>query len=468
MVKDIPKWMLLAGIAFAPWAFGCTRPWAIDALNILMAATLGAWGVTRIAIRSWAAIPLPLILAATYILIHGWGMTLNAPFGYDEASRTFTERTPLSASLPGSIDHERSVSIALRVSLLLGITCFVCQIGTSPVWRKRLIYTIALTGASVALFGLAQRLLDAPSIYWQARDTGNTFFAGYRYHSNAGSFLNLVWPFLAAILAISVRKLYHSERSKGLPWLPIIWSVGLMATFTALIISGARAASAIGLLVVGSWIIWWIRQTRKEQLPQFNPATAVIASVLGVMLLASIAATAGMNVSANRWNKTDELFSSDNPRLLVDEVCVTKMIPESGWFGFGPGTFRRAFPYFTNHLGDRISGVWLDAHQDYLQTIIEWGYLGAAALSVCILGGILNSYRKRKTDETRPKQTSFTDRVTHFALLTSAATILLHSQVDFPLQIASLQFYFAIILGLLWVRPNWQSLQPTRSAQPIH
>jgi hypothetical protein len=304
---------------------------------------------------------------------------------------------------------------------------------------------MAATGASIALYGLGQRMLGAPSILWQPQDTGTTFFATYRYHSNAGSFLNLCWP-LAAALGVSS---WRSGRSRSTTTL---WGAAVLACFCGLVVSGARAASAIALFLLTLWGGWLLWQVRRGQLPGPTRSTALVAATLLVLLMGSIAAMAGLDVSARRWGKLQELFASSNPRLLVDYICL-KMIPDAGWFGFGPGTFRIAFPFYTHELGHGVYGVWRFAHQDYLQTFIEWGYVGGLLWAGWLIGGLASAaWAARQAHDTLP----FRDRALHFGLATAVAGALLHALVDFPLQIASIQLYFGACLALLWSQPLWK------------
>jgi integrase/recombinase XerD len=65
----------------------------------------------------------------------------------------------------------------------------------------------------MVVLGVAQRFTDAPGIFWSPyRYVGETFFATFRYHANAGAYINLVLPF---IVALAVRAFYRSLRRDG-------------------------------------------------------------------------------------------------------------------------------------------------------------------------------------------------------------------------------------------------------------
>ena len=51
----------------------------------------------------------------------------------------------------------------------------------------------------------------------------------------------------------------------------------------------------------------------------------------------------------------------------------------AGSFGFGPGTFSIVFPFLQQEHGGDLDGILRYAHQDYLQTILEWGFLASSS-----------------------------------------------------------------------------------------
>ena len=154
----------------------------------------------------------------------------------------------------------------------------------------------------------------------------------------------------------------------------------------------------------------------------------------------------GFEVSLHRWQEFLGNFSS-NPRYLVDEIIVRRILGTSGWWGFGAGTFRITFPFFTKPWGDRVGGVWEYAHEDYLQTLVEWGFIGAALWAALFLGGwVTAAARHARHGAVWPEST----RLFSLGCLLSLAGVGLHALVDFPLQIASLALYAAVVLAFLW------------------
>ena len=118
-----------------------------------------------------------------------------------------------------------------------------------------------------------------------------------------------------------------------------------------------------------------------------------------------------------------------------------EMAKDAGTFGFGPGTFGIAFPAYTGGALDRF---WEHAHQDYLQVIIEWGWLGAAVWLTIFVGAFWLGARQIRS--LRKSSSCLSTRVAILAL----AMVCLHCVFDFPLQIASLQLLTCVWLACLW------------------
>jgi len=53
-------------------------------------------------------------------------------------------------------------------------------------------------------------------------------------------------------------------------------------------------------------------------------------------------------------------------------------LPDVGFFGLAQGTFRVVFPTYNIGSTNEAPGTWRFLHEDYFQTLLEWGWLGAA------------------------------------------------------------------------------------------
>src|SRR6266853_1825083 len=120
---NTPRWLLLATLAFAPWAYGGTQPWTVTVLNALFAIILALWLAGALARRSRPIVPAAVLWATLLLILQSWWMVLNAKSDYDPGAVKFTPLAPLFNWAPGTLDRSSSLPAAVRLSLLLGIGC---------------------------------------------------------------------------------------------------------------------------------------------------------------------------------------------------------------------------------------------------------------------------------------------------------------------------------------------------------
>jgi hypothetical protein len=92
-------------------------------------------------------------------------------------------------------------------------------------------------------------------------------------------------------------------------------------------------------------------------------------------------------------------------------------------------------------------------HEDYLQTVLEWGWLGSTLWALLFFGGItvgIRSYKQYAASDWTPRR-----RVLQPLVIIALIGVALHAIIDFPLQIASIQLYVATYLGLCWGSSSW-------------
>ena len=137
---ELPRWLLLAVIVYAPWAYGCTRWWAKTLLiQSLLAITL-LWLCSLFLRRRWPRVTVPAGVVALSLLGLGWFSVFNSLASYDELAQIFL---PTSQALPGwpvSWDAAFSLRTILLVTALMGAFCISMDLAANPVWRRRLFF----------------------------------------------------------------------------------------------------------------------------------------------------------------------------------------------------------------------------------------------------------------------------------------------------------------------------------------
>src|SRR5438034_6172684 len=185
LLRDAARWIFLAALVYAPWAYGGTTSASIQIINWLLLAAFILWIIELVVSgRSPARPRLLLFLTCALIAIGGW-MAVNAKSIYDSDFYTFVPLRNFAPHLTGSVDYAISAAWMIREALLLFAILFVADLSQSNRWFLRLWYTIGLVAGSIAFLGLLQKATGAQMIFWQPPPPedvrGTTFFATYYY-----------------------------------------------------------------------------------------------------------------------------------------------------------------------------------------------------------------------------------------------------------------------------------------------
>ena len=446
IVRDAARWIFLAALIYAPWAYGGTTSTSIQIINWLLLLAFILW-IVELLVR-WRRPRFPrllLFLTCALIAIGGW-MALNAISIYDSDFYVFVPLRNFASHLTGSVDYAISAAWMLRGALLLCAILFVVDVSQSSRWLLRLWYTIGLAGGTIAFVGLLQKATGAQMIFWQTAPVwgAKTFFATYYYHGNAGAYLNLVWPLTAGLAVRAFTKPSH-------PGMRALWVSVLILTLAAVLANTSRMAQLIALLLlIALCVQLGLALLRKVSHGEKNIALAGVIAIL--LTLFALGQATHLEQPLNRWQSVTKRISSD-ARWQASRVAIGAL-RDVGFFGFGPGTFRVVFPSYNNVANKPAPGTWRFLHEDYLQTVLEWGWVGSSVWALLFVGGIaigIRSYKKSAAHGWAPRR-----RLLQPFVITALIGVALHGLVDFPFQIASIQLYVATYLGLCWGSGVWQ------------
>jgi hypothetical protein len=437
LLQNAARWFLLGNIFLAAWLYGGTREWTREWVTWLLLFNSAIFVAGVIARIRRPSIPLPAALAAFFLLSQAIFLAWNSKRRFIPSAQVFVDRLQPMPGWPGYLDAEMVWPTVMLTAGLLGAFCIACDMASQWEWRERLWVSIAGTGVSIVLLGLAQRFSEAQDIFW-GLDTsrGLTFFSVYRYHANAGTFINLVLPLQVALAVRSLRR-------DGAEGAKVVWSLSAFITAAAGFVNVSKAANLICLGLLIFMAAWFGSYALRS-----GSARGWLIAAVSVLTVAIIAASFGLEKTILRWG--DEISSrssvSSEGRLQAYEIICKGALPEVGWWGFGPGTFEKVFDIDRAALGSPLEGRWDKAHSDALQTPMEWGWAGAAAWMVILAGGFWRSVglAAKKSE----------DALLNAGCAMALGGVMVHALVDFPLQIASLQLITIVIAGLSWGFPK--------------
>jgi hypothetical protein len=424
----------------------------------------------------------------TTLMVIGIWMTINARSIYDPEFGTFAAIDNLAPHAPGSVDYAISVAWMIRAALLIGALLFVADLSQDDKHLIQLWVVLALAAGSISLLGLLQKATGAQAILWQmpiGYDGGN-FFATYYYHANAGAFLNLVLPLTAGV----------AVRAFGIPTSPglrSIWLTIFLLNLAAAAANTSRMAQLIAVLILLALVVQLgPRVFRGLSRSERNTVLAGGAAILFAIF--AIAQATHLEKPVGRWEQFGDQVSKD-ARWSVSRIALNAL-PSTGVFGCGPGTFRAIFPAYNKTADRPVAGQWRFLHEDYLQTAMEWGWLGSVLWAGLLFGGMAvavlsfrrqNAQRRGQTTQVtghRAKHAGQRSQAARSQLPTSIselhapssklqewswrrrlilplavialAGVAAHALADFPLQIMSIQLYVATYLGLCWGAAAWK------------
>jgi hypothetical protein len=432
-------WLLLGCMVLAPFAYGTTSWWAEKLLAEILFAAFGFWALSQVSGKFVLRFNL-VDFSLLYLLLTGWWMAINSHSLYDANYRTFFYLTEIAPAAPGSIDQLASLCGMERITGLFCAFLIARSLGSEKIWRLRILVTAALTGFFTAICGIALKIdsLHLMPLVWPPSLLWETNFAFFHYHANAGSYLNLTWPLA---MGLGVRALLTRETFPG-KW---FWLGSACLIFIGIQINFSKAAIAIALLLLALFAFEWIRQTHAR----FQKR--VLAALAGFIFISLMATTILANFShyRNAWRKWEELPRDAQPsivyRLEIQRISL-HMAGDAGWWGFGPESFEAAFAHYQDIAG-KPPGKFDEAHEDYLQTIIEWGAGGMIAWTYLTLGGLWKIWRRLLTERPQAAHPAFW--LWH-ALFLALLGVFIHAGFDFPLEIDSIRLYVLVFLALGW------------------
>ncbi len=445
---DVPRWMFLVILVFAPWAYGCTRDVTISVLNQFSVALMGLWLLGCARRRRWPRVAwVPAVLLAL-LLLQGWWMAWNAHSFH--VYRTWTtvirilDNPPLSG-WAGAIDRYFAQRSMLNVTAMAAYFLFACDLMSRPVWRKRVWVTMALTAVTVAVGGIVLHLGGPEWREWIWDSTvaqSRTTFAIYRYHGNAASLMTFGWALVLGAAVVAACQQGQPLRLAG-------WVVASLCLLLGLFMNTSRAGWALAVMVallIGARFLWAWWSTAREG---FSWRTSLIQGALllaVVITLAAVPLSVDWNVRHARLNATAEAIQNRYPSAVYHQL-----VRELGVLGHGPDCFQMALPPYMEALGlvDEKYGFWRHAHNDYYEYLVNWGWWGMA-LWVCLFGG--GVWLSLRDHFRLPVVWGSTQWVLGFCASAAMLGILVHALWDFPLNTVSILLYFQTLVADGWAR----------------
>jgi O-antigen ligase len=396
-------------LLFGPLAFGAVEPWSTFVLETGAALLFLLWGFQQSSgheVRiSGSPVFAPILLFAALEFL--------------ELAGAFTSY------------RQATFSQALLFECY-GLLCFLVVQSFRRTWQvQTLIFGLSLYGSLLAILALLQSLTSPTKLYWlRTPHFGSWIYGPYANHNHYAGLMEMLFP---VPLVFSLTH-YASGTSKMMS----VLAAAMMAT--SIFLSGSRGGM-MAFTVQIAFLAFILLQKRK---------TFGVMQTLGgfaIVLLAVLIWLGGgelvQRVASIHAKASSEL--SETSRWTMDRDAV-KMFLHKPIFGFGLGTFAETYPRFRSFYTNFVVN---EAHNDYLQLLVEMGALGFAAM----LWFLIVVYRRALT-----KLTDWpidTNGAVALATMLGVTGILVHSFVDFNLQIPANAALFYVWCAIAAMEPRF-------------
>jgi O-antigen ligase len=398
--------------------------------------------------------PQSIFIGLVAVLVAAYGIVLHEQLS---AHPWFAPPHPIwkeTAEMLG-VPIEPSASIARNQpwfaigAPLAAVLSFLCGliVGADRVRAHQLLKVIAWSGAAYAVYGIALALVDPVTIELRGRPIPLT--STFVNRNTAADYFGACSAIWLLFFCGRIRRRIQTERinsdskqvnhprprSTQLIFLMTMMFVCLLATF----MTNSKAGVGLSLL---SFVVAVVAFLYRD-LPSRRGVFFAVSAGCGIALL-SLQFLAG-NVVA-RFNEQGLI---DHTRLSLYRSTL-RMIADHPWFGTGLGTFAWAFPAYRS---DDVSmyGIYDRAHNTLLEIAAEAGVPIAILVVIgwmIAFGVLAHGARTRRRD-----------RIIPAAALAVALLAVLHSFVDFSLQIPG---FAIVVFGLLGVGVAQSFRTPTR------
>lgn len=404
----------------------------------LLSLVMIGWSITQSNIGGRQKFFYPSILIfAAFLLVHilyilplPTGIWTNLA-GRDIVAEGFRlTDTPLPW-MPLSLNPERSIYTLLDfLPPLAIITTTLLASGQRE--NRYALYTLLIFSALSVLLGLLQISGISRALYFYKY---TNLGSGVGFFSNANHQATLLLMLMPLALYFAFRR--ENEDSLG----AFISSKKLLGILCSIVFfAGIALASSVagyGLLVVTFPLALFLVAKGSQMSLKIGLAVAVIfAIVIAIDFL----------VLGQQLSSLLEKFTTESNLSRSEIARVTwEAKNDFGVFGTGPGSFHDVYRLYEDR-GTLNRNFIPQAHNDYLQTILEFGVLGWLFIGAFLLWFF-------STAVTALKSHGRTRRI-RLLLLLSLFCVILHSVVDYPLRTIAISTIFTYFVCLIELYRN--------------
>ena len=397
--------LVLAILVFGPLAMGAVNRWQFLIIQALTLGVMALW-----AVRFWVASRPQLLWPPICWAVMAF--VVYAIVRYRQADIEFVARQEL-------------IRILVYAFLFLAILNNLHRQEAG----KIIVLTLVFLGMAISFYAGYQFVTKSGHVWTLPNRYPGRGSGTYINPNSLAGFLEMLVPL--ALAYVMIGKLSHVTKI-FLGYASFVILAGIGVTLSR----GGWAATVVSLGVF-SIVLLYQRHYRIQALV-----------MLAAMAAIGAFAVPKVDILQRRFQHTFNGGSPDDLRLAVWQPTV-KMWRDHFWCGVGPAHFDYVFPQY-RPLEVQMRPVW--AHNDYLNTLADWGVIGIALIGCAIAllyWGVMKGWKS-----VRGAPDDFARRPSNrFALLAGGSAglvaVLVHSIVDFNMQIPANAILAISLMALL-------------------
>jgi O-antigen ligase len=407
-------WIL--ALLFGPLAFGAMEPWAVFVLEASAAALFSLW-----AIRQLCAGELVVVINPLFVPILLFGLLIGGQLVFSFTAYGYATE-----------------SVGLQYAAY-GLLCFLA---TQTLRRER---DFRVAGSIASVYGLAlavtslfQGLAGNGRLLWfRTPAPGSWIYGPYTNHNHYAGLMEMLFP-----IPLAISFLPYLERKHRLSYL----AAGAVMAAT-IFLSGSRGGMVACCAEIGLMAAWATRRRKPSKLAM----AAFMAALVGFVLWSG-AGSVIERVQSIRSESRQEISGGLRTQVTRDAMGMFVAKPALGW---GLGTFPHVYPKFRSFYSTfRIN----EAHNDYAQLLVEMGSCGALIAMLFLVILYRSALSKIKYGITN------VETCAALAGLAGATGILVHSFVDFNLQVPANAAWFFVLCTVAAMKTKSYPPRPHRGA----
>ena len=431
-------------ISTIPIIFAAVQPWAWSLYGFLMIAAFIFSSWTR---GDQLYLNRKGYLNKYVVIFFIWTLFLCIPVPYQVISLLSPTRfQTLSKAweLTGSIPIRESVSYLSKNGLawwvfLLSMGLFHIVVKDLCKDRKMLKHLVSVMigiGLLEAVYGLIQALVPSMGVLWvdYVHDYMGNARGTFINRNHFAGFVEMIWPLILGYTIAMTDQGHSLKKSLASDLLnrQALMALGIVVMLLSLLLSHSRAGIAGGL--IGLMTFWYMARPKIRRITLSN--WLLMGGIVIVLFIYCL--TIGVGPIFERFLSIDD--SNSRIEIWRDSLLILKDHP----LGIGLRNYETVFQvYNQSSVSDRMVTY---AHNDYLQLLIETGWIGFFTL----LGGFIffigKSFRLIRRLDAIGDPIRFFLAVGAFSGLISLA---FHSFFDFNLQIPANCLYFFALMAIL-------------------